>query len=141
MHTARANIKAKMFDFASSITLMSAMHLIEKIRLMELPSAALVGYAVNIAVIIGCLKFTSGILNSMASRYNAWSRLLQFFSDSTDQVRNLMMLILSNCLLRISTWYSGSVLADTIQVILAMCVIQTISYIMPARTIVLKSKE
>lgn len=120
---------------------MSAMHMIERIRLMELPSAALVGYSVNFAVIIGCMMFISEVLNSMVPRYNAWSRLLQFFSDIVGQVRNLMMLVLSNCLLRISTWYSGILLVDTIQVILAMCVIQTISYIMPAKTIVLKPKE
>ena len=123
-----------MFSLTTSITLAAAMQLIDRMKLMEMPSSALVGYCVNISIAIFGLWVAQTILQRMTAHLVPWQGLLKFAEDTVAQTSSVLMLVLSNCVVKISMWYSGEVWIDVVQVMLAISVVQTLQYRVPAIT-------
>lgn len=98
---------------------------------MEMPTSVLVGYSVNIMIAIGGLWVTQTILGKMAVRMAPWQGLIRFTSDWAAQASGVLMLLLSNCVVEILTWYSGSLWLDVLQVMVALGVLQTLQYRVP----------
>jgi hypothetical protein len=121
-----------MFSPATSFAFAAAMRLISRMKLMEMPTSVLVGYSVNIMIAIGGLWVTQTILEKMAGRMAPWHGLIRFISDWAAQAYGVLMLVLSNCVVEILTWYSGSLWLDVLQVMVALGVMQTLQYRVPA---------
>lgn len=123
-----------MFSLTNSITFAVASTAIQEIRLMELPSSALVGVSAMIALMIGGLWIVQVILSLLIDRLAAWRGILMLLEDTVKQFFDIGMLVLSNCVVKITTWYSGDTWIGFVNVALAIFVLQAIQYKAPDTT-------
>jgi hypothetical protein len=121
-----------MFSLTTAVTFAGASFLVDRLGLMQMPNSVLVGFCVQIAVVIGFTMIIQLLVQKRKRYMEEWSGLICYADDYCSQTIQILMLVLSNAVVKVSMWYAGSLWFDWLQLSLVMLAVQTIQYRKPA---------